>query len=115
MERPPPVRCRNPLAPGTASRLGAVAGRLRRGPWRAALSIEWYHAGVRRIGRYILNALTVLSLVLCVATVGMWVRSYWVGSTLSRVSQNGWVAGDGGFETESQFALHIIKLNSERG
>ena len=31
---------------------------------------------MRRIGRYILNALTVLSLVLCVATVGLWVRSY---------------------------------------
>jgi hypothetical protein len=32
---------------------------------------------VRRIGRYILNGLTVLSLVLCVGTVGLWVRSYW--------------------------------------
>jgi hypothetical protein len=31
---------------------------------------------VRRIGRYILNGLTVLSLVLCVATVGLWVRSH---------------------------------------
>ena len=30
---------------------------------------------MRRIGRYILNTLTVLSLVLCVGTVGLWVRS----------------------------------------
>src|SRR5438046_2327971 len=34
---------------------------------------------VRRIGRYILNGLTVISLVLCVATVGLWVRSYHAG------------------------------------
>ena len=31
---------------------------------------------MRRVGRYIFNALTVLSLLLCVATVGLWVRSY---------------------------------------
>jgi hypothetical protein len=31
---------------------------------------------VRRLARYILNALTVLSLVLCVATMVLWVRSY---------------------------------------
>jgi hypothetical protein len=31
---------------------------------------------VKRIGRYIRSALTVLSLVLCVATIGLWVRSY---------------------------------------
>jgi hypothetical protein len=31
---------------------------------------------VRRIGRYIVNGLTVLSLGLCVATVVLWVRSY---------------------------------------
>jgi hypothetical protein len=32
--------------------------------------------GVRRIGRYILNMLAALSLVLCVATCLLWVRSY---------------------------------------
>ena len=36
-----------------------------------------YNLPVRRLGRYIFNALTVLSLLLCVATVGLWVRSYW--------------------------------------
>src|SRR6266571_556610 len=35
----------------------------------------WYNAGVRRFGRYIFNGLTVLSLVLYVATVVLWVRS----------------------------------------
>src|SRR5260370_15695140 len=32
---------------------------------------------VKRIGRYMLNGLTALSLVLCVAIVVVWVRSYW--------------------------------------
>ncbi len=31
---------------------------------------------MRRVRRYILNALTVLSLLLCVATAALWVRSY---------------------------------------
>jgi hypothetical protein len=31
---------------------------------------------MKRIGRYILNGLTVLSLLICVATVALWVRSY---------------------------------------
>ena len=37
---------------------------------------------MRRIGRYILNGLTVLSLVLCMATVGLWVRSYGIPQKL---------------------------------
>src|SRR4051812_40955628 len=37
---------------------------------------------VKRIGRYILNGITVLSLVLCVATGGMWWRSYLVGEIM---------------------------------
>jgi hypothetical protein len=37
---------------------------------------------MRRLGRYALNALTVLSLLLCVATIVLWVRSYWVISYL---------------------------------
>jgi hypothetical protein len=33
---------------------------------------------MKRLWRIILNGLTVLSLLLCVATVGLWVRSYWI-------------------------------------
>jgi len=33
---------------------------------------------VKRLGRWTLNALTVLSLVLCVVTVALWVRAGWV-------------------------------------
>jgi hypothetical protein len=37
---------------------------------------------VRRLGRYILNAATVLSLVLCAATVVLWARSFFVQDVL---------------------------------
>jgi hypothetical protein len=37
---------------------------------------------VKQIGRYIFSGLTVLSLVLCVATVGLWVRSYYVSDEI---------------------------------
>ena len=33
---------------------------------------------MKRIRRIIFNAMTVLSLVLCVATVGMWGMSHWI-------------------------------------
>src|SRR5436190_17307428 len=36
-----------------------------------------YDPAMRRLGRWTLNTLTVLSLVLCVGTAGLWVRSYW--------------------------------------
>jgi hypothetical protein len=39
---------------------------------------------VRRIGRYILNGLTVLYLVLCVATVALSVRSYLIADGFER-------------------------------
>lgn len=41
---------------------------------------------MNRIGRYILNGLTVLSLLLCVTTVGLWVRSYFVFDAVNYVS-----------------------------
>jgi hypothetical protein len=41
---------------------------------------------MRRIARYTVNALTVLSLLLCLATIVLWVRSYWVGSYLRCVA-----------------------------
>jgi hypothetical protein len=40
----------------------------------------------RRLLRILLNAATVLSLLLCVATIVLWVRSYWVGSYLRCVA-----------------------------
>src|SRR4051812_49974033 len=33
--------------------------------------------GVRRVGRIILNAVIILSALLCLATAVLWVRSYW--------------------------------------
>src|SRR5258706_13153974 len=33
---------------------------------------------MKRLRRITFNALTALSLVLCLATVGVWVRSYWI-------------------------------------
>src|SRR4051812_35971764 len=36
---------------------------------------------MRRAGRYILNCLTGLSLLLCVGTAYLWLRSYWVADT----------------------------------
>src|SRR5436309_3549443 len=42
-----------------------------------------YNPQVRRIGRHILNGLTVLSLVLCFAMVALWVRSLRVYDSLN--------------------------------
>src|SRR5690349_19750584 len=49
---------------------------------------------MRRIGPYILNALAALSLLLCVATVGLWVRSSWVREIvgLGRAGGNSYLA-----------------------
>ena len=46
---------------------------------------------MRRLGRWTINALTVLSVVMCVGTVGLWVRSGGPGETLVRCGQNGWI------------------------
>jgi hypothetical protein len=43
---------------------------------------------MKRIGRYIFNALTVLSLLLCVATAGLWVRSYHNEDCLIHISNS---------------------------
>jgi hypothetical protein len=45
---------------------------------------------MRRLLRILLNAATVLSLVLCVATVAMCVRSYWIEDAALLPSQNWW-------------------------
>jgi hypothetical protein len=36
-----------------------------------------YKSGLAPLSRFLLNAATALSLVLCVAAVALWVRSYW--------------------------------------
>jgi hypothetical protein len=54
---------------------------------------------VKRIGRYILNGLTGLSLLLCLVTVGLWVRSCWVADGLYRVLQNGQLGENHVFRT----------------
>jgi hypothetical protein len=43
---------------------------------------------MRRLGRWLLNASTALSLLLCAATAGMWMRSYRTYDTLSLTDQN---------------------------
>ena len=44
---------------------------------------------MRRIGRWMFNGLTVLSLVLCLATVCLWVRSHWRVDELVHVNADG--------------------------
>jgi hypothetical protein len=38
---------------------------------------------VKRVGRYILSGLTAVSLLLCIATVGLWARSFWINDMLT--------------------------------
>jgi hypothetical protein len=45
---------------------------------------------VRRLARVLLNALTVLSLILCVSTVVFWVRSYWVADLVHLRKTDRW-------------------------
>jgi 4-amino-4-deoxy-L-arabinose transferase-like glycosyltransferase len=70
--------------------------------------------GVKRIGRYILHALTALSLLLCLAISGLWLRGYWIADSMARVTENGWLAGDGTV-SDSQFVLHLHMWTSARG
>ena len=41
---------------------------------------------MRRVGRWLVNALAGVSLLLCIALVALWVRSYWHGDTLLKYS-----------------------------
>jgi hypothetical protein len=47
---------------------------------RAVVSSAGTISPVRRLARYTVNALTVLSILLCMVTVGLWIRSHWRGS-----------------------------------
>jgi hypothetical protein len=54
---------------------------------------------LKRIGRYILNTLTLLSLVLCVMTLAAWLRSFWCRDELMnarRLSELSIVSDSGG-------------------
>ena len=51
---------------------------------------------MKRMGRWMLNGLTVLSLLVCVATVGLWVRSRFTGDMLSWCTDS-----DGGTLTQT--------------
>jgi hypothetical protein len=65
-----------------------------------------YNPDVKRAGRYILNCVTVLSLVLCLATVALWVQSWLVDASLYH-------SGDNDVSLRSsagEFAIQINKL-----
>ena len=44
---------------------------------------------MRRLRRIIFNTLSILSLLLCVAMAGLWVRSYWIADAFSLVHSGG--------------------------
>src|SRR4051812_13011862 len=59
---------------------------------------------MRRLARYTLNALTALSLLLCVATVALWVRGYSViDSAALPLSPRFWCAVASGFDHKLRF------------
>jgi hypothetical protein len=69
---------------------------------------------MKRLLRIIFNALTTLSLLLCVATVVLWIRSYWRDDEITRISQNEWIQGDGRSE-DSHFVARGAGMGSARG
>jgi hypothetical protein len=63
---------------------------------------------MRRIGRWMLNGMTVLSLLLCVGTVALWVRSYWVADRwfwCDTFSQGGVVLARGSLLVHRELAV----------
>jgi hypothetical protein len=71
----------DPVRDGSEKYCGAVSG-------------VWYDPGVRRVLGILLNAATVVSLLLCVATIVLWVRSY---SGRNEMKQAGGGNVDAGF------------------
>ena len=65
---------------------------------------------MRCLGRILLNALTVLSLLLCAATAALWVRSYWRTDlvALNSASLHRAVSGGGGLFLEG---LDLVQRN----
>src|SRR4051812_14209382 len=59
-----------------------------------------------RIARWLLNTLTLASLLLCVALAGLWVRSYWVADRIHWANAGGWrAAGSAQGSAEVSFLL----------
>ena len=50
------------------------------------VSVRYNRRPVRRLSRILLNAMTVLSLLICLAALALWARSYWLAHEF------GWVA-----------------------
>src|SRR4051812_28070271 len=48
-----------------------------------------YNPPVRKLRRIVFKSLTVLSVLLCVAILGLWVRSYWRGDYIGRFAPQG--------------------------
>jgi hypothetical protein len=67
-----------------------------------------------RLPRIIFNLLTILSLLLCVATIALWVRSYWHDDEIAHINQNEWIQGDGQGD-DSHFVLRGVGMGSARG
>ncbi len=65
-----------------------------------------YNPGVRRLPRILLSVATVLSLVLCGATVAMWVRSYSVSDEIR------WTDGNGGLAVGANAGWWLIYRGS---
>jgi hypothetical protein len=61
----------------------------------------------RRLPRLLLNAATVASLVLCLVTLGLWVRSYWISD---RVLWRGAIVPDG----DADRPAFLIRVNRGR-
>jgi hypothetical protein len=61
---------------------------------------------MKRIGRYILNGLTVLSLVLCIASAALWVRSHWRRDLVAWNLRDRWSAVGVGANAGGAFIVH---------
>src|SRR5215213_9788300 len=70
-----------------------------------------YDPPVRKLRRIVFISLSAVSLILCLATVGLWVRSYWVADTFSfsRPKWSAFMQSGGG-----QFRFEHLRAMPER-
>jgi hypothetical protein len=61
---------------------------------------------VKSFRRWLYNGLATISLLLCVATVGLWLRSYWKFVDFGRISTS---------RTPTAYTQHLIRLGSING